>query len=291
MSSKQWILEQYGVEPGQIQAVVRQTSTSEPVSVTINVQPPEPATLQRMMEQLSMSAFQLHLLLSSDPEAVGEEHSSSGKARSILSLQSLIGQEEDNTIQQKLLSFTPYIGEAGPAWTEVISAEQLEQDAVLFVLDEVKSVLEQQPLLAWTLAGRTGEQVLDQVWTCWRHDMPTAPLPSADGQEDEQEETALSDEPSLGSLLAEAAAAGNLHQVGEGLADVQAYLDQADSVWRPAAKSPPVFGTDGEDKQQLPDVGAILPEVKPAMDGYEEIRRRVAERIKQRQIAAERSKK
>ncbi|WP_411348873.1 hypothetical protein [Paenibacillus sp. WLX2291] len=291
MSSERWILEQYGIEPGQIQATVRQTSTSEPVSVTIKVEPPEPAALQRMMEQLSMSAVQLHLLLSSDPDAAGEDVAPSGKAPGILSLQSLVGQEEDTTILHKLLSFTPYIGEAGPSWTEVISAAQLDDDSIVFVLDKIKSVLEQQPLLAWTLAGRTCEQVLEQVWTCWRNDMPAAPLPSADGQEEEQEETSLSDEPSLGSLLAEAAAAGNLHQVGEGLADVQAYLDQADIVWQPATKSPPVFGTDGEDKQQLPQVGGIVPEVKPAMDGYEEIRRRVAERIKQRQLTAQRGKK
>lgn len=291
MSTKQWTMHDWQIAPGSVQATVRPASGADSQQLTFNITAPEPKQLQLMLEKLSLSALLVELLLRSELPARSAKNSSSSARLSIWNLQLADSEDEEEApAAERLLACTPYVSEPWEQWLSRIPSPEMQDEAGLFILKETHERLREHPLLAWRLAGLEREQLQERIWKLWRGDMLIAPEATSEEMDEVGDESVLSDEPSLGSLLAESAAAGTLHQVGELLADVQAYLEQDEPAWEAAASKAPVFGASQEEQQELPDLSDLLPEIPAAPNGYEEIRRRIAERTRQRHAAARRGK-
>ncbi|MFD1884612.1 hypothetical protein [Paenibacillus wenxiniae] len=294
MSTKQWTMQDWQIASGSIQATVRPFSGADSQKSqerTFTIAPLEPKQLQLMLEKLSLSALLVELLLRTELPARSGKNSSSSARLSIWNLQLADSEDEEEApAAERLLACTPYVSEPWEQWLSRIADPKMQDDAGLFILKETHERLREHPLLAWKLAGLEREQLQERIWKLWRGDMLIAPEATSEQLDEVGDEGVLSDEPSLGSLLAESAAAGTLHQVGELLADVQAYLEQDEPAWEVAASKAPVFGASEDEQQQLPDLSDLLPEIPAAPNGYEEIRRRIAERTRQRHAAARRGK-
>ncbi len=288
---KQWTMQDWKIAPGSIQATVRPLSGTDSRKLTVQVAAPEPQQLQLMLERLSLSALMVELLLRTEPPARAAKHAAPAARLSVWNLQLADSEQEDEaSAAERLLCCTPYVSEPLEQWRRYIGDIEMHDEAGLFILKETHARLREHPLLAWRLAGLERESLQEHIWKLWRGDMLTAPVLSSDELDDATDESVLSDEPSLGSLLAESAAAGTLHQVGELLADVQAYLAQDEAAWQPTATNAPVFGISEDEAHELPELADLLPDIPAASNGYEEIRRRIAERTRQRYAAARRGK-
>ncbi len=291
MSTKHWTIKDWSVSGGSIQATLHSESSADTQKVKIPVAALEPQQLQLMLEQLSLSALLVELLLRTEQASASSKTTSAATSLSIWNLQLAEREDEDDMpVADRLLSCTPYVNEPFEAWLSRIDDTKMQDEARLFILKETHERLRAHPLLAWRLAGLEREQLQERIWKLWRGDMLISPDTTSEPLDEAGEDAVLSDEPSLGSLLAESAAAGTLHQVGELLTEVQAYLEKDEPAWETPAKTAPVFGTSEDEQDDLPDISDLLPEIPTAPNGYEEIRRRIAERTRQRHTAAKRSK-
>lgn len=284
-------MQDWKIAPGIIQATVRPSAGADHQKLTVHITAPEPQQLQLMLEKLSLSALLVELLLRTESPTRSSKNHSSTQRLSIWNLQLADSEDEDEApAAERLLACTPYASEPLEQWLTRLDDAKVQDEAGLFILKETHERLKEQPLLAWQLAGLEREQLQERIWKLWRGDMLIAPESTSEELDEVGDESVLSDEPSLGSLLAESAAAGTLHQVGELLADVQAYLEQDEPAWEIPVSKAPVFGASEEEQQELPDLSDLLPEIPAAPNGYEEIRRRIAERTRQRHAAARRGK-
>ncbi|WP_458120277.1 hypothetical protein [Paenibacillus sp. Z6-24] len=291
MSTPKWTAQDCEIAAGLIRGTVQQADDPKVSAgpVTVRIQPPSEQEQRHLLNRLSASAQNVYLLLR---DVFREEME--GKDAAAPSLLSAIGLEyvqelaPDATIAEALCACTPYLNTGEDLMSYRVKAEDTQGDEqqIQVLLKQAAEQLKQQPLLAWQLAGWNTEKLLHEIWQQWGQQLPAPAEWNISEQEDEVA-SALSDEPSLGSLLAESAAAGTLHQTGEGLAEVEEYLQNANKSWQQQLKknATVVVYTPSPGEETMPNLQKLLPEVKGAMDGYEEVRRKVADRIRQRHLS------
>ena len=300
MSTQEWIIRDCRIAEGMIHGTIQQSgepeSAGEPVAIPI--QPPSAQEQRHLLNSLSASAQKVYLLLRDVlREEMGEnEDGSSSVSSSLLSAIGLDYVHElpaDATVAEVLSSCTPYLhtNEDLAAYLAAENDLQADEQQIQMLLVHAWEQLNHQPLLAWHLAGWSTDKLLHEIWQQWGQQLPAPAEWSISEQEDEAVAT-LSDEPSLGNLLAESAAAGTLHQLGEGLTEVEEYLQNANKSWQQQLKKNAtlVVYTPSPGEETMPDLQTLLPEVKGAMDGYEEVRRKVADRIRQRHVSRQSKK-
>ncbi|WP_046225829.1 hypothetical protein [Paenibacillus dauci] len=300
MSTQEWIVQDCRIAEGMIHGTIQRSGdakeSAEPVEIPI--QPPSAQEQRHLLNSLSASAQKVYLLLRDvlREEAGENENGSSSVSSSLLSAIGLEYVHElpaDATVAEVLSACTPYLhtSEGLSAYYTAGADLQIGEQQIQTLLAHAWEQLHHQPLLAWHLSGWSTEKLLREIWQQWGQQLPAPAEWNISEQEDEAVAT-LSDEPSLGSLLAESAAAGTLHQLGEGLTEVEEYLQNANKSWQQQLKKNAtlVVYTPSPDEETMPDLQTLLPEVKGAMDGYEEVRRKVADRIRQRHVSRQSKK-
>lgn len=298
MSTPQWIAQDCEIAEGLIRGTVQQADDPEVSAgpITVRVQPPSEQEQRHLLNRLSASAQNIYLLLRDVFREEMEEKDASAAAPSLLSAIGLEYVQElapDATIAEALCACTPYLNTGEDLMSYRVEDEDIQgaEQQIQALLTQASEQLNQQPLLAWQLAGWNTDKLLREIWQQWGQQL-SAPAEWNISEQEDEAASALSDEPSLGSLLAESSAAGTLHQTGEGLAEVEEYLQNANKSWQQQLKknATVVVYTPSPGEETMPELQKLLPEVKGAMDGYEEVRRKVADRIRQRHLSRQSKK-
>lgn len=286
MNHIQWTVSDWQVSTGHIQAQVSASTeaTDEHSQIILHIDIPSEEDKQKMLKSLSASAWSMYLLLNMDTHL--PSHKSATKEIELLPTNAYQDVHELSSTVEDLLIYTPYRKDQSSAVLHlpvngIDSQWDAESPQVQSLIEQSIQRLSANPLLAWQLAGWSPQILAQDIFQIWGQHV------SVQGQsefalEDGAIAGQLSDEPNLGSLLAEAATAGTLHQAGEGLAEVEAYLSLSDQQWSKqleGATAKRLIPFVENKELELPDVEALLPGVQGASTGYQEVRKQVAERI------------
>jgi uncharacterized Zn finger protein len=285
MSDIEWTVSNWQVSTGRIQAQVYPSTekATEDAIVTLHIDLPSEEDKQKMLQSLSASAWSMYLLLNMESPA----SLATTKEVELMPKHVLQDVHEWSSTGEELLLYTPYRkDQSSSAWdlpvNQVESPWDQQSPQVHAVIEQSSQRLSANPLLAWQLAGWSPQVLSKDIFHIWGQQVSTQAQSEFALEDGSIAGESFSDEPNLGSLLAEAATAGTLHQPGEGLAEVEAYLNQSNKKWNKqlegatAKKIVPFV----ENKDlELPDIDALLPGVQGAGTGYQEVRRQVAERM------------
>lgn len=284
MSTTEWTVSNWRVDTGQIQADVY-PATAKPTAeskVILHIDLPAEEEKQKMLQSLSASAWSMYLLLNMESPS-----STTAKEIELMPKHVLQDVHEWSGAGEDLLLYTPYFKDQSSSTIDlpvhqVESSSEQQNFQVQALIDYSSERLSANPLLAWELAGWSPQALSKDIFHIWGQQVSAQAQSEFAIEDGTMAGQSFSDEPNLGSLLAEAATAGTLHQPGEGLAEVEAYLNKSNKQWNKqlegatAKKLIPFV----ENKElQLPDIEALLPGVQGASTGYQEVRKQVAERM------------
>ncbi|ODP26358.1 hypothetical protein PTI45_04198 [Paenibacillus nuruki] len=282
MSDIEWTVSNWQVHTGQIQAQVYPSTAkaTEDSNVTLHIELPSEDEKQKMLGSLSASAWSMYLLLNM------ESPSATTKDVDLMPKHVLQDVHEWSSTGEDLLLYTPYLKEQSTSAhlpvQQVESQWELQSPQVQAVIQKSIERLSANPLLAWQLAGWSPQMLSKDIFHIWGKHVSEQAQSEFALEDGTMAGQPFSDEPNLGSLLAEAATAGTLHQPGEGLAEIEAYLNQSSKKWNKqleGATAKKIIPFVENKELQIPDIQALLPGVQGAGIGYQEVRKQVAERM------------
>lgn len=282
MSDIEWTVSNWQVHTGQIQAQVYPSTAkaTEDSTVTLHIELPSEDEKQKMLGSLSASAWSMYLLLNM------ESPSATTKDVDLMPKHVLQDVHEWSSTGEDLLLYTPYLKEQSTSANlpvqQVESQWELQSPQVQAVIQKSIERLSANPLLAWQLAGWSPQTLSKDIFHIWGKHVSEQAQSEFALEDGTMAGQPFSDEPNLGSLLAEAATAGTLHQPGEGLAEIEAYLNQSSKKWNKqleGATAKKIIPFVENKELQIPDIQALLPGVQGAGIGYQEVRKQVAERM------------
>ncbi len=282
MSDIEWTVSNWQVHTGQIQAQVYPSTAkaTEDSNVTLHIELPSEDEKQKMLGSLSASAWSMYLLLNM------ESPSATTKDVDLMPKHVLQDVHEWSSTGEDLLLYTPYLKEQSTSANlpvqQVESQWELQSPQVQAVIQKSIERLSANPLLAWQLAGWSPQMLSKDIFHIWGKHVSEQAQSEFALEDGTMAGQPFSDEPNLGSLLAEAATAGTLHQPGEGLAEIEAYLNQSSKKWNKqleGATAKKIIPFVENKELQIPDIQALLPGVQGAGIGYQEVRKQVAERM------------
>lgn len=282
MSDREWTVSNWQVSTGQIQAQVYPSTAkaTEESNITLHIQLPSEEEKHKMLESLSASAWSMYLLLNMESPSATTKHVD------LMPKHVLQDVHEWSATGEDLLLYTPYLKEqltsADLPVQQVEGQWELQSPQVQAVIQKSIERLSANPLLAWQLAGWSPQTLSKDIFHIWGKHVSEQAQSEFALEDGTMAGQPFSDEPNLGSLLAEAATAGTLHQPGEGLAEVEAYLNQSNKKWNKqleGATAKKLIPFVENTELQLPDIQALLPGVQGAGTGYQEVRKQVAERM------------
>ncbi|MFD1988532.1 hypothetical protein ACFSGI_00925 [Paenibacillus nicotianae] len=285
MSTIEWTVSNWQVSTGQIKADVYPATAkpTEESQVILHIDLPSEEDKQKMLQSLSASAWSMYLLLNM------ESPSSSTTAKEIELMPKHVLQDvhDWSGAGEDLLLYTPYIKDQSSAVIDlpvrqVEGSSEQQSPQVQALVQQSSERLAANPLLAWELAGWSPKVLSKDIFHIWGQQVSAQAQSEFAVEDGTMGGQSFSDEPNLGSLLAEAATAGTLHQPGEGLAEVEAYLNKSNKQWNKqleGATAKKLIPFVESKELDLPDIEALLPGVQGASIGYQEVRKQVAERM------------